>query len=127
MGREAISKFKDKPINKSTWTGMWLGIASIFIFPILGINAKFIRPLADNYLGEGRGAIAALIIAISCIALAIVAFVLNIKSYRKGERSWVMWIGLAPSVLIGILFAVIIGAELFEGIRSAITGEPMRY
>jgi hypothetical protein len=127
MKKEVISNFKDKPINKSTWTGMWLGLASILIFPLLSVNAIVIRPMINNAAGETVGTAVTGVAAILCIALSVLAIIVNIKSFRKGERSWAMWLGLTPSILIGTLFAVMIGAEIFEAIRSSIAGEPMRY
>ncbi len=127
MGKEVISKFKDKPINKSTWIGMWLGLASILAFPLLGINAKFLRPILGDVVGEGTGSIVTAVFAFLCIMLIVIGFIANLRSYRRGERSWVMWLGFVPSILVGTLFAIMLGAEIFEAIRSAITGEPMRY
>jgi hypothetical protein len=48
------------------------------------------------------------------LLLAIAALVVSIIAFKKGERSWVLWLGFIPAIL-GCVFYVlwIVGEFLF--------------
>ena len=93
---------------------MWLGLSTIFIFPILGIFASVIRPILDpasvnperTIWGEVGFALGVfgLILSVSSIATGI-------SAYKKGERSWVLWVGFVPAVLVGGFWIFMIVGE----------------
>lgn len=112
-----ISKFSQKPKNQTTWQGMWLGLSTLLIPPALGIFASAIRPLIDPASMEGRedrlGIEMGFGLVILSLVLVFFSFKLSIKAYKQGERSWVMWSGLIPSILIGLFWIFMIVGELF--------------
>lgn len=116
MEQEIISRFKEKPKTKTAWKAMYLGLGSLFIPPALGIFSILIRYITDPVSMEGRtdylgmsmgfgGVILALILSIS-------AMVTSIRAYKMGERSWVMWLGLIPAILIALFWIMMIVGEL---------------
>lgn len=86
-----ISSFKVKPKLKETWWSIRLGLASLFA-PFLGIINGFIRrifgPISINNKNIGiptgfSGVVLAIVLSISGV-------IVSIRSYRQGERSWVL-------------------------------------
>ena len=111
MSNEIISRFREKPQTRTAWWAMGLGLATLFVPPFLGIFAAFIRPLIDQAAGESigiamgfGGMIFSLVLPAAALATAIIA-------YRKGERSWVLWVGFIPAMLIGAFWVFMIAGE----------------
>jgi len=116
MTKEIVSYFGEKPKNKIVWKAMYLGLGSLFIPPALGIFSIVIRCITDPISMEGRtdyvgmsmgfgGVILALILSISALRV-------NVQVYKMGERSWVMWLGLIPAIVIGIFWIFMIVGEI---------------
>jgi len=114
MKNEVISKFKEKPKTKTAWRAMWLGLSTIFIFPILGLFAAVLRPLIDKAIGEKTGAALGFNVGIFSLILSVFALVTCIRAFKKGERSWVLWVGFVPAIIMGAFWVfMIIGEFLF--------------
>ncbi|MFA6514300.1 MAG: hypothetical protein WCT50_03380 [Patescibacteria group bacterium] len=116
MKKQTISKFKQPPQLKITW---W--VSSFFIYLILGIIAYMIIKIiplnqniySDIYDMKIAGVSRLLKIVIVEIIFSIPTFILGIIAYRKGERSWILWLGFIPAIIInvflmlGILYSLI--------------------
>lgn len=114
MKREIISHFKEKPRTKTAWWAMRLGLSTILVVPILVIFAAVFRPIIEKASGEIAGAAAGLTTILFSFVLSVAALVAGIRAYRKGERSWVLWIGFVPAILVGAFWVfVIIGEIMF--------------
>lgn len=107
-----ISKFREKPKMKTTWSAMWLGLASLLVFPMLGISAAVIVPFADRTAGEAAGVAVGVAVAASGVLLSVAAFVAAVRAYRRGERSWVMWLGFLPAMFVALSWALMILGEV---------------
>ena len=114
MKKEVISKFKEKPRTKTAWWAMGLGLSSILIFPFLGIFTAFIRPIIDKASSENIGAAVGFGSMIVILILLISALVTGVRAFIKGERSWVLWVGFVPAILVGAFWIfMIIGEFIF--------------
>lgn len=112
MKKEIISKFKERPKTKTVWWAMGLGLSTIFIFPVLGIFATVIRPLIAKATSGNVGVPTGFLSGVLGLVLSISAIVVGIKAYRKGERSWVLWVGFVPALLIGTFWVFMFVGEL---------------
>ncbi|MCX6808823.1 MAG: hypothetical protein NTW50_04120 [Candidatus Berkelbacteria bacterium] len=111
---EIISRFKEQPKTRLTWWAMALGLATIFVMPALGTFAAVIRPIIDRVTSENFGAAFGFIFGIFQLALSLVALFFCVKAFKSGERSFVLWIGFVPSILISALWlAMIVGEFIF--------------
>lgn len=115
MGKEIISKFKEKPRTKTAWWAMGLGLATILGGQmLLGIFTAVIRPMIDKASNENVGATIGFGVMIFALALSVSALVAGVRAFRKGERSWVLWVGFVPAILTGAFWAfMIIGEFIF--------------
>lgn len=127
MKKEGVNSFREKPINRMTWVGLCLGVASVVTVPFFGAMNAVVRPKIDNLAGEAIGNIFGAGSVVAWLTLLTISLIINIRSFRKGERSWVMWVGLLLSTVIAGMMLLMIVAEVFELVRSRVTGEPMRY
>lgn len=111
---QIISVFRSKPKNNSTWWAMFLGLTSFLVPPFLGVFAAVIRPIIDKVgvNNETPGIAMGFVGVILALAISLSALVFSIRAYRQGERSWVLWTGLVPSVLIAFFWIVMIVGEL---------------
>ncbi len=114
MKKQIISKFKEKPKTKTAWWAMGLGLAVIFSPTFFGIFAAVIRPLIDKVTSENIGAAIGFSLIPALLILLVAALATSISAFKKGERSWVLWIGFVPAIL-GCAFWVlmIIGEFVF--------------
>ena len=115
MKNEVISKFKEKPRTKTAWWAMGLGLATVLGGPImLGIFAAVIRPIIDKTSNENIGAVAGFGSMIVALIILIAALVIGVRAFKKGERSWVLWVGFVPAILGGVFWVfMIIGEFVF--------------
>jgi hypothetical protein len=115
MKNEVISKFKEKPRTKTAWRAMGLGLATFLLGPMLtGIFTAVIRPMIDRASGENTGAAIGFNLGIVSLILSVFAIVTGIRAFKKGERSWVLWVGFVPAILSGAFWVfMIIGEFIF--------------
>ena len=114
MKKEVISKFKEKPRTKTAWWAMGLGLATILVYPLLGIFAAVVRPMIDKASNENVGAVAGFGSMIVALILSVSALVTGVCAFKKGERSWVLWVGFVPAILVGAFWVfMIIGEFIF--------------
>lgn len=93
---------------------MGLGLATLLVPPILGIFAAVIRPIIDKATSENVGAAVGFILIIVVLTLSVSALVVGIRVFKKGERSWVLWVGFVPAILTGAFWIfMIIGEFVF--------------
>lgn len=109
-----VSAFKDKPHLHTTWWAMRLGLASLLVPPFLGIFASVIRPMLDRVSvnSEAPGIAMGFGGVVFDLVLSISALLVSIKVYKQGERSWVLWLGFVPAVLIALFWIFMIAGEL---------------
>ncbi|MGA7677744.1 MAG: hypothetical protein WCA51_05150 [Dehalococcoidia bacterium] len=114
MEKEVSSKFKEKPKTKMAWWAMGLGLSSILIFPFFGIFAAVIRPIIDKASSEIVGVVVGFGSIIVALILLVSALVTGVRAFKKGERSWVLWVGFVPAILVGVFSVfMIIGEFIF--------------
>ncbi len=114
MKEEVISKFKEKPRTKTAWWAMGLGLGTILTGPLLSIFVAVIRPIIDKASGENVGAAIGFNLGIVSLILSVFALVTCIRAFKKGERSWVLWVGFVPAILSGAFWIfMIIGEFIF--------------
>jgi hypothetical protein len=116
MAQEIISKFNEKPKTKMAWRAMYFGLATLLIPQFLGIFAAVIRPMIDraSVNNENVGRTIGFGFGILALILSISALITGICAFRKGERSWVLWVGFVPAILIGAFWVfMIIGEFVF--------------
>jgi len=116
MQTQIISKFFELPKTKTTWWAFGLGLTLL-----LGV-IMFIMVLADHPSSkDDLGIFASKLILIFIVE--VIVFIPNlisgIRSYKKGERSFVLWIGLIPAIIVGAILSLaiiytIIGELLFS-------------
>lgn len=103
MEKEASSLFRETPKTKVGWWAMWLGLSPILTMPLLGIFASVVRPMIDKASTEHIGALIGFCIGILFFALSLLALTAGIIAYKKGERSWGIWVGFIPAILLLIM------------------------
>jgi len=117
MEKEIISKFKEKPKTKTAWRTMVLGLGAFLVGPMFGIVTAIIRPIVDKESMVGRtnnGVAIGFNGMMIAFILAIAALITGVRAFKKGERSWVLCVGLVPAVLvIAFCIFIIIGESLF--------------
>jgi hypothetical protein len=111
MKVEATSKFKEKPRVKTAWWAMGLGLSSILIFPFFGIYTAIIRPIIDKASSEVVGAVVGFGSMIVALILVVSALVMGVRAFKKGERSWVLWVGFVPAILVGAFWVFMVVGE----------------
>jgi ABC-type multidrug transport system permease subunit len=92
MSRETLSQFRDRPTTKAAWWSMGLALSALLV-----LLASGVVPDADVTWGELN------VVPSVVVVLGISALVTGVTAYRRGERSFVLWIGLVPGVLFGLL------------------------
>jgi len=114
MKNEVISKFKEKPRTKTAWWAMGLGLATILTGPLLSIFVAVIRPIIDKASSENAGAAFGFNLMIVSFILTVSALATGIRAFKKGERSWVLWVGFVPAILSSAFWVfMIIGEFIF--------------
>lgn len=111
MSAAVISHFRERPKTTTAWWAMGLGLATFLCFPLLGTFAAVVSPLLERSLSERTGTIIGFGVAIFSLLFPIAALVMGIRAYRKGERSWVMWTGFVPAMLVCAFWVFMIVGE----------------
>jgi len=111
MKNPVISKFKETPKTETAWWAMGLGLGTLAIGPMLGTSAAVLRPFLDRFFGEPVGIAAGVAVAILALALTVSALVTSIRAFKMGERSWVIWFGLIPSIMAAAFWAMLVVGE----------------
>lgn len=88
-----------------------MGLATLLIPPFLGIFSAVIRPIIDKAGGENIGIPLGLTVALLALIFSICALVASTRAFRAGERSWVLWVGFIPAILIGVFWILMIAGE----------------
>jgi len=107
-----ISKFSEKPKLRITWWAMGLGLVTLFISPLLSFSVAVIVPAIAKTFGEGTSNTYGLNLGLIAFLLTIAALVVGSIALRKGERSWVLWLGFGPALLAGAFWLFMIIGEL---------------
>jgi len=83
------------------WT-MVLGLAAIFVsFIALCIFNSALRPMINEAFNNmNAGGTVGFVVGILALALSISALVTGFRAFKKHERSWALWLGFVPAVLI---------------------------
>ncbi len=116
MKNKVIGKFKDKPRTNTGWWVLYLGFATLLLPVMLGTFIAGFRPIIDPVsVNQGNTGISmgmgAVLVALILSICTIITFV---RAYKSGERSWVLWTGLIPAVLVGGFWSfMIIGEFIF--------------
>jgi ABC-type multidrug transport system permease subunit len=97
MHGQPFSRFGDRPRTSAAWWSMGLGLGAVLI-----LVASMVLPDADVSVGQLN------IVPALVLVLGIGALASGIAAYRRGDHSFVVWIGL----VIGMLFALLLIAEL---------------
>ena len=112
MAKEVISNFKERPKSKIAWRAMGLGLSTLLVPPLLGFSAAVLRPIIDAAAGEKIGSAISFGVAAFALALPIAALIIGRRALKQGERSWAVWLGLAPAILIGAFWIFMLIGEL---------------
>lgn len=92
MSGQPFSRFGDRPRTTAAWWSMCLGLGAVLI--LVGSMAL---PHADVSVGE-LNVVPALVLFLGIAALAP-----GIAAYRRGDHSFVVWIGLTTGTLLALL------------------------
>jgi hypothetical protein len=112
MKSPIISTFKEMPKTKIAWWAMGLGLATLLSGPFLSFFTAVIRPLLTNLFTESASGAFGLNLGIFSLIFCAIAIVVGILALRKGERSWVVWLGFIPALLSGVFWLFMFGGEL---------------
>ena len=115
MKHPQMSKFAEKPRLHISWWTMGIGLSALISIPLVILFGLSTGPLpierhgAFNWYGVTWGSIFLLLIALTLAGIITGAIALH-----RGERSWVVWLGWVPSVLLGIFWLfMLIGTLVF--------------
>lgn len=115
MKNKIISQFKESPKTRLGWWSFGLSLGAIMAGPILGVFAAIIRPLIDSLTSESVGAAIGFAFGVIIVITIVVDFVLSILSFRRGERSWAVWVALIfSSIAILMIFVLVVGEVAFQ-------------
>lgn len=109
-----ISKFNQKPKTALAWRTMYFGLSALFIPLFFGFFASILRRIFDPVsLNSGNSVISMGFGSVMlALLLSILTITTGISALKKGERSWVVWIGFTPAILICIFWILMIIGEL---------------
>lgn len=110
------SRFGEKPKTKNAMLALYLALAALVAPPLLGLLSSLFRfvfdrasydqmPSAANPVGGIGGVMLSFF-------LSVLALLSALRAYRLGERSWVMWVGLVLSLVVGLFWVILIAAQL---------------
>jgi hypothetical protein len=93
---------------------MGLGLGAILGGPMLGIFAAVIRPIIDKASSENVGASMGFGAGFVSLVISVSALVTGVRAFKKGERSWVLWVGFVPAILVCAFWVfMVIGEFIF--------------
>jgi uncharacterized membrane protein YdcZ (DUF606 family) len=93
---------------------MGLGLGAILGGPMLGIFAAVIRPIIDKASSENVGASIGFGAGFVSLVISVSALVTGVRAFKKGERSWVLWVGFVPAILVCAFWVfMVIGEFIF--------------
>ena len=107
-----LKKVQDKPQIQTTWWILRLGLASLFA-PLLGVVNGFFHRVFD--LGTGGGSMGlptGFFMVVIALVFSISAIMIGTLMYKRGERSWVLWIGLVPALLVALFWTFMVVGEI---------------
>ena len=109
MTKMIISKFKELPKTKSPWWALILVACAVSVNILHGFMVSVIRPLFDgvNLMVNG------IFFVVAAMILSVVSLIIDSLALKKGERSWVLWVGFVPAILLCLLWVCFLGAEIF--------------
>jgi hypothetical protein len=114
MENKIIGRFSEKPRIRLNWWTCGLGLAAVLIGPVTGFVSWVIESIMNPVHAQPKSVTSApgftggtfgLILALAAIALFIM-------SWKKGERSWALWVGLVPAALMVAYWVFILTAML---------------
>jgi hypothetical protein len=115
MEKEILSRFKEKPKTKIGWRVLYLGLSTLLIPPLFGFSGTIIRLLIDKVsvnpnasIGIPMGFNGALI----SLALSIFTIITGVRALKIGERSWAIWLGFIPAILVAIFWIFMFVGEI---------------
>ncbi len=97
---------KNKPKTWVAWLAMVLGLLVALEMPALAAFSYLSNRMAATEFGPSIG--------ITGILLTAAALIAGMVAYRKGERSWVLWVGLIPALLLGAFWALMLVVEIIS-------------
>ncbi len=100
-----ISKFNERPKLKNTWRAMIFGLLPLLSYPLILILFVFARPVAQAIKLVS-------VYAFFAPVSAVIALIYGIIAYIRGERSWALWAGIIPAILVVAVYGVL----FFEGL-----------
>lgn len=114
MKNEIVSKFNEKPKIKATWWSLWFGLGSLVSAPALGAFNRVMRQLLDpiSVNPYNRGLSPGMSGVLIALILAISAIVISVKALKKGEHSWVVWVGFVIGILVCAFWTLLIIGEI---------------
>lgn len=87
---------------------MFFGLLSILEFPLLLLYSAISKRSGATQFGPNIGLVG--------ITVTFMALVFGTVVYRKGERSWVLWLGYIPAILLGGFWLILLVAEIFSAV-----------
>lgn len=100
-----ISKFREFPKTKTVWQAFWLGLVSILIWPIAAFIVSM-RPVMTKAIGVGAGPAVGIGLVVIFAILTILALIVSVGAFKKGERSWILWVGFIAAVLNALFMLI---------------------
>lgn len=111
MTKVVISKFREKPKTQTAWWAMGLGLATFLGGPIMGVNAAVIQPMIEASGVKYLGMSVSLSLMIAVLGTIVAALVTSVRALKLGERSWAVWVGLAPAILSSAFWVLMVVGE----------------
>lgn len=110
MEKQILSRFNELPKLKTTWLTLVFSIITILL-----TLSHLLSPLdsisIDHKITATEILISKIIRYSSFFVPLILAFIFGLISQKKGERSWVLWLGLLPAIFL-LIWALLIYLSL---------------
>lgn len=94
----------------------WFLIISValVILPLLGLFGAVIAPFINKTVGQRISLPAGFILVALILLFMAFAIIFCIKALKRGERSWLVWLGSIPAFLVGLFWIfMVIGEFVF--------------
>ena len=117
MKVQIISTFKEKPKTRTAWWAFGLGVSALITIPLVILFGLSTGPLPIeragrvNWFGITWGGI-----FIGLFLLTLAAIISGAIALHKGERSWVLWLGFIPALIIGSFWLFLLVGTIVFGI-----------